>query len=118
MGDLKIAELGILDMIIAVTGVLSAVAAVGICIWLICNWKQYKKSVDGVEYRRKNGLFNIGQYINSVFSISVSTRQKNRGPKPENFNRDIPCIDYFDILGFSPIQDTSKRRQKKRSIVR
>ena len=66
--------------------------------WAIMDYKKQKRFLEGLEYRRINGLFNIEQYIkqNKAVKKTLWKEQKNTGPNPEVFHQKLPSIDYFE----------------------
>lgn len=113
MKDINIGELGIINLMILATCVAAIITSIITFIWLINNWRKYRINIKGAIYREKHGLFNISQYADNIIPASVPRRQKNRGPKPEVFDRDIPCVNYFEILDFDTIKSDTKGRKNK-----
>ncbi|MCI8370872.1 MAG: hypothetical protein HFI75_00460 [Lachnospiraceae bacterium] len=91
MADTKIIAVGI---IITITFSISAFSIA----WAIMDYRKQKRFLEGLEYRRINGFFDIEQYAEQNRAVKKSSwkKQKNTGPDPEVFQKRLPFIDYFE----------------------
>lgn len=111
MKDINIAGMGIVNLMILSTCVLAVMLGIIALIMLIRNWLEYKMKVEGAKYRKENGLFNIKIYVERMISAYVPRYQVNKGPNPETYHNDIPCINYFEPLSnFDKIEKDTGRR--------
>lgn len=116
MRDINLTELGFINLLILVTCVIAVIAAIAAFVWLIINWRQYRKDVKDAVLREEQGLFDISKYADKTISACVSPRQENNGPEPETFDRDIPCINHFEVLDFDRLEPKSDT-EKKRGVI-
>ncbi len=65
---------------------------------ILSDMKKQKRIVEGLEYRRIYGLFDVSKYINSQEAIKRISFlwQKNDGLDPKIFNRRLSFINYLE----------------------
>lgn len=82
----------------AAVSIIAVIYAVYSFIEIILDRRRQEEIVKGLEYRRKYGLFDIVQYISTQKCLKDLSwkKQKNTGPRPDTFHRNLAFIDYFD----------------------
>lgn len=84
--------------LIILIGIIAIVIALCNFIDIIHKRRKTKKFAEGLQYRRVHGLFNPDIYKTSQMAKKHVSflRQRNTGPNPETFNKNIQSIDYCD----------------------
>lgn len=115
MKDVHIFESGIVNLMILSTCAIAVIAGIIALISLIRNWLEYRMKIEGAKYRKENGLFNIGIYADRIIPAYVPRLQVNKGPDPKTYDKDIPCINYFERI--SDFDKIEKDIGEKRGMV-
>lgn len=91
MADTKIIAAGI---IITITFSISIFTIT----WAIMDYRKQKRFLEGLEYRRIHGFFDVKQYAeqNKAVKNLLWKKQKNTGPDPKVFQKRLPFIDCFE----------------------
>ncbi len=67
-------------------------------IWSIMDKKRQMATVNGANYRKENGSFDMMKYAQGNAMATVPNRQNNSGPNPETYDKNIPYVNHFDTL--------------------
>lgn len=100
--------------IVILSGTASAVAiafTIYSLVGTILSKRKQKKLLEGLEYRRIHGRFDISQYVGQGRAIKNLSwkKQRNTGPDPKAFQKKLPRIDYF--------QENMKLTGNKKAVV-
>ena len=76
------------------------VIAFAVCVmsiaWARKNQKKQMTAVNGLNYRKEHGMFDMEQYMQGAVDTTVSLRQENSGPDPITYDKKIPYVDHFN----------------------
>jgi len=92
----------------AVIVIAFAVCVVSI-IWAIKNYKKQMTVVNGLNYRKEHGVFDIDRYVQGTIKTTVSRRQRNNGPNPKEYDKKISFVDHFN----KSVYTTPEKRMTK-----
>lgn len=89
--------------------VIAFVVFVSSIMWARNNYKNQMTAVNGLNYRKEHGMFDMDRYAQGAVKTTVSRRQKNNGPNPESYDKKISFVEHFNKSAYTiPEKRTTK----------
>lgn len=84
--------------------VIAFVVCIVAIVWTTKNYRKQRTAVNGLNYRKEHGLFDVDRYIQGTIKTTVNRRQKNNGPNPEVYDKKILFVEHFNKSGYTMLE--------------